>query len=78
MSPKELADELGAPLSDVSYHVNDATRDRWAKVAGLFEGLMEDLYEAQAESDERRGPDTPSIKSTALAFSFESPKREER
>ena len=160
MSPKELADDLGAPLSDVSYHVrvlrelkaielvrtepvrgavahyyrsverpqisnqeietmspkdiiSDATRiaqmsfadlgrsldtgklaerpehaairypmdldeEGWAKVAGLFEGLMEDLYEAQAESDERRGPDTPSIKSTALAFFFESPQREER
>jgi DNA-binding transcriptional ArsR family regulator len=160
MSPKELAGELGAPLSDVSYHVrvlrelnaielvrtepvrgavahyyrsverpqisnqeietmaqediiNDATRiaqmsfadlgrsldtgklaerpehaalrypmdldeEGWAKVAALFEGLMEDLYEAQAESDERRGPDTPSIKSTALAFFFESPQREER
>jgi hypothetical protein len=160
MSPKELADELRAPLSDVSYHVrvlrelkaielvrtepvrgavahyyhsverpqisnqeietmspedviNDATRiaqmsfadlgrsldtgklaerpehaalrypmdldeEGWVKVAGLFEGLMEDLYEAQAESDERRGPDTPSIRSTALAFFFESPQREER
>jgi hypothetical protein len=160
MSPKELADELKAPLSDVSYHVrvlrelnavelvrtepvrgavahyyrsverpqissagmetmteeeilNDATQivqmgfadlghsldtgklaeradhaamryrmdldeEGWTKVAGLFEGLMEDLYEAQAESDERRGPDTPSIKSTALAFFFESPRREER
>jgi len=160
MSPKELADELGAPLSDVSYHVRvlrelgaielvrtepvrgavahyyrsverpqisreavetmapeeatanatqvvqmsfadlghsldtgkfvdrtdhaairypmDLDEEGWAKVAGLFEGLMEDLYEAQAESDERRGPDTPSIKSTALAFFFESPQREER
>src|ERR1700744_4767897 len=160
MSPKELADELKAPLSDVSHHVrvlrelnaielvrtepvrgavahyyrsverpqissagietmteeeilNDATQivqmgfadlghsldtgklaerahpaamryhmdldeEGLAKVAGLFEGLMEALYEAQAESDERRGPDTPSIKSTALAFFFESPQREER
>jgi DNA-binding transcriptional regulator GbsR (MarR family) len=160
MSPKELADELGAPLSDVSYHVrvlreleaielvrtepvrgavahyyrsverpqisnqeieamtqkdiiNDATliaqmsfadlgrsldtgklaerlehaairfpmdldEEAWAKVAGLFEALVDDLYEAQAESDERRGPDTPSIKSTALAFFFESPQRDVR
>jgi DNA-binding transcriptional ArsR family regulator len=160
MSPKELADQLEAPLSDVSYHVRvlrelgaielvrtepvrgavahyyrsverpqisseevgeitpeealahatqivqmsfadlgrsldtgklverpdhaairylmDLDEEGWAKVAGLFEGLMEDLYEAQAESDERRGSDTPSIKSTALAFFFESPKREER
>jgi DNA-binding transcriptional ArsR family regulator len=160
MSPKELADELKAPLSDVSYHVRvlrelnaielvrtepvrgavahyyrsverpqisrdevetmapeeslanatqivqmsfadvgrsldtgkfvertdhaairfgmDLDEEGWAKAAGLFEALMEDLYEAQAESDERRGPDTPSIKSTALAFFFESPKREER
>lgn len=160
MSPKELADELRAPLSDVSYHVRvlrdlgaielvatepvrgavahyyrsverpqinseemgaiapedavaNATRivqlsfadighsldtgkyvERadhtalrypmdldeagWTKVAGLFESLMEDLYEAQAESDERRGPDTPSIKATALAFFFESPQRDER
>jgi DNA-binding transcriptional regulator GbsR (MarR family) len=160
MSPKELADELGAPLSDVSYHVrvlrelqaielvrtepvrgavahyyrsverpqisktaieamaqedviSDATliaqmsfadlghsldtgklakrpehaairypmeldEQGWTKVGALFEALMEDLYEAQAESDERRGPDTPSIKSTALAFFFESPRREER
>lgn len=160
MSPKELADELGAPLSDVSYHVrvlrelgvielvrtepvrgavahyyrsvgrpqisneeieamtredviNDAIQiaqmsfadlgrsldtgklaeradhaalrfpmdldeEGWAKAAGLFEALMDDLYETQAASDERRGPDTPSIKSTALAFFFESPKRDER
>jgi DNA-binding transcriptional ArsR family regulator len=160
MSPKELADHLKAPLSDVSYHVRvlrelgaielvrtepvrgavahyyrsverpeissgelesvsaeeslahatliaqmsfadlghsldtgklaerpdhaavrykmDLDEEGWAKVAGLFEALMDDLYEAQAESDERRGPDTPSIKSTALAFFFESPQRDER
>lgn len=154
MSPKELADELRAPLSDVSYHVRvlrdlgvielartepvrgavahyyrsvqrpqisseeigtmsadevlaDATRivqlgfadlsrsldtgklaerpehavirypmdldeEGWTKVAGLYESFLEDLYEAQAESDERRGPDSPSIKATALVFYFES------
>ncbi|MFT3865616.1 MAG: winged helix-turn-helix domain-containing protein [Solirubrobacterales bacterium] len=157
MSPKELADELRAPLSDVSYHVRvlrdlgvielvrtepvrgavahyyrsverpsisteeigeitpedsiaNATRivqssfadighsldtgtytkrdahaairypmdldeQGWAKAAELFESLLENLYEVQAESDERRDPETPSIKATALAFFFESPRR---
>jgi DNA-binding transcriptional ArsR family regulator len=56
----------------------DLDEEAWEKVGALFVALMDDLYEAQAESDERRGPDTPSIKSTALAFFFESPRREER
>ena len=159
MSPKELADELNAPLSDVSYHVRvlrelgaielvrtepvrgavahyyrsvdrphirseemgtmgpeeaianatqivqmsfadlglsldtgrfvertnhaairfpmDLDEQGWAKVSALYEALLEDLFDAQAESDERRAPDTPSIKSTALAFFFESPGRDQ-
>jgi hypothetical protein len=39
MSPKELADELGAPLSDVSYHVNDATRIAQMSFADLGRSL---------------------------------------
>jgi DNA-binding transcriptional ArsR family regulator len=155
LSPKELADELRQPLSDVSYHVRvlrdlglielvetravrgavlhrykaverpvltrdqieempaqetiaNATRisqmafadlsnsldtgkfaerpqhmairypmdldeEGWEKVADAYEALMDALYEAQAGSDERRGPDSPSVKAVALGFLFEKP-----
>jgi len=157
LSPKELADELHAPLCDVSYHVRvlrdlgavelvgtepvrgalrhsykaverpvlskdqvadmppeeviaNATRitqlsfadvgrsldsgrfaersdhaairypmsldeKGWARASAALESLMDELYAAQAESDERRGPESPSIAATALAFLFESPPR---
>jgi DNA-binding transcriptional ArsR family regulator len=155
LSPKELADELKAPLSDVSYHVRvlrdlgvielvetkpvrgavlhrykamerpvlteaevekmpaedallnatricqmgfaelsrsldsgkfverpqhmairypmDVDEEGWNKVADAYETLMDSLYEAQAESDERRNPDSPSIKAIALGFWVEKP-----
>ncbi|HEY2480422.1 MAG TPA: winged helix-turn-helix domain-containing protein [Solirubrobacterales bacterium] len=155
LSPKELADELRMPLSDVSYHVRilrdlgvielvetqpvrgalrhrykaverphltrhdieemapeevvaDATRisqlgfadlsssldsgkiaerpehaavrypmdldeEGWRKAADAYETLLDTLFEAQAESDERRGPDSPSVKTIALGFLFEKP-----